>query len=314
MDERTLGYGPLPRGDRVPDRAPHAGHTQEAGLGHARSAASRLDRYLDEPIIKTMTLPVIPVSGATLADLIETKFVTGGPGQKLPSERQLAEHFEVGRPLVREALRTLVERRVIEVQVGRGIFVRRVLPSDAARPVDNLLRRQAITPRQLVEARSMLEGEASLLACARVTPAELDHLRELVVVKPQPPTVLARVRNDIEFHLGVVRAAHNSVIETMFSAILRPTAEMMLWSLSDPHVSREGLPYHERLYVAIRDRDSAAAARASRDHLEVSQRTYGPDFDVELELLASYRLGGARTGGRETPTVDEVLSSVLKGL
>lgn len=256
----------------------------------------------------------MPISGSTLADLIEKTFVGDVPGHKLPSERQLAEHFEVGRPLVREALRTLVERGLIEVQVGRGIFVRRVRPADAARPVDNLLRRQAITPRQLVEARSMLEGEASQLACHRATPEDLEHLRELVLVATGPPTLLARVRADIEFHLSVVRAAHNSVIETMFSAILRPTAEMMLRSLSDPHVSREGLPYHEHLFAAIRDGDCVAAAKASRAHLEVSQRTYGPDFDVELDLLASHRLGRVRSPGREPPSVDEALSSVLKGL
>lgn len=246
--------------------------------------------------------------------MIETTFVTGVAGQKLPSTRQLAEHFEVGRPLVREALRTLVERGVIEVHVGRGIFVRRVLPADAARPVDSLLRRQAITPRQLAEARSMLEGEAAQLACVRATQDELDRLRELVVLGPEPPTLLARVRNDIEFHLSVVRAAHNTVIETMFSAILRPTAEMMLRSLSDSHVSREGLPYHEHLYAAIRDRDSVAAVKASRGHLDVSQRTYGADYDIELELLASHRLGKTGNAKQEGPSVDETLALVLKGL
>ena len=111
----------------------------------------------------TVSLPVIPVFGATLADLIGVKFLTCVQVHKLPSERQLTE-FQVSRPLVREALRTLVERAVIEVQVGRALFPRRVLPSDAARPFGNLLRWQAVTPRQLVEACLLLEGRRSWMA------------------------------------------------------------------------------------------------------------------------------------------------------
>lgn len=256
----------------------------------------------------------MPAAASKLADMIETMFVTGTAGQRLPSERQLALRYEVGRPLVREALRTLVERGVIDVQVGRGIFVRAVMPADAARPVDKLLRRQSVTARQLVEARSMLEGEASQLACSRATVRELDHLRDILAAFAGSRSLMVQVRNDLEFHLSVVRAAHNPVIETMFSAILRPTAEMMLRSLSDADVSREALPFHEQLYAAIRDRDSQAAALASRAHLQVSRQTYGADFDVELEVLASRRLAGATTIEPEGLSVDDAIASVLEGL
>ena len=100
------------------------------------------------------------VTGSTLADRIEESLEGLVPGQRLASERQLAAQFHVGRPLVREALRTLVARGIVDVQVGRGSFVRQVAPGDVARPVGKLLRRQSITARQLVEARSTLESEA----------------------------------------------------------------------------------------------------------------------------------------------------------
>jgi DNA-binding FadR family transcriptional regulator len=225
----------------------------------------------------------------------------------------LAKQFHVGRPLVREALRTLVARGIVEVQVGRGAFVRRVGPGDAARPVSNLLRRQAITARQLVEARSTLESAASQWACSRITAAELDHMHELVRASKRRGTLAARVRNDLEFHLSVVRAAHNPVIETMFDAILGPTADMMLRSLSDAHVSREGLPYHEQIYLAIKSGDEVAAARASRGHLEVSERMYGADMDIELDVLMQ-RLG--RSGhpiSRERLSVDDILVDDILG-
>ena len=72
---------------------------------------------------------------------------------------------------------------------------------------------------------------------APVTPAELDHMQELVRAGKRRGALFAHVRNDLEFHLSVVRAAHNPVIETMFVAILGPTADMMLSSLSNPHVT-----------------------------------------------------------------------------
>jgi GntR family transcriptional repressor for pyruvate dehydrogenase complex len=252
------------------------------------------------------------VSGSMLAQLIEHTFIELQPGQRLPSERELAQQFSVGRPLVREALRTLVERGVVDVQVGRGTFVRRVTPGDAARPVDNLLRRQAITARQLIEARSMLESEASQLACRRATPADLEHMRDLVAVGSEE-SLAAKVRNDLEFHLSIVRAAHNPVIETMFTAILLPTAEMMMRSLSDPYVSHEGLPYHEQMFLAISSRDESAAGSAARGHLGVSERMYGADLDVELDVLVRRRIIGAgRAFDRDGLSADDVLSSVLQ--
>jgi len=254
------------------------------------------------------------VSGSMLAQLIEETFVGLEPGERLPSERELAQNFSVGRPLVREALRTLVERGVVEVQVGRGTFVRRVTPNDAARPVDKLLRRQAITARQLVEARSMLESEASQLACRRARAPEIEHMRALIA-SADGADLVARLRNDLEFHLSVVRAAHNPVIETMFAAILLPTAEMMFRSLSDPGVSREGIPYHEQMLRAIESHDEAAAAKAARGHLLVSERRYGDDMDVDLDVLMRRQIKRTPPGGDGGGlSADDVLSSVLRGL
>ena len=253
------------------------------------------------------------VSGAMLAQQIEDTFIGLEPGRRLPSEREFAQQFSVGRPLVREALRTLIERGVVEAQVGRGTFIRRVTPGDAARPIDNLLRRQAVTTRQLVEARSMLESEAAQMACSQVTTAELNHMHDLVADGDQADTLAAKVRADLEFHLSIVRAAHNTVIETMFMAILRPAAQMMLRSLSDPYVSREGLPYHEQMCRYIGSRDAAVAGRAARGHLEVSERMYGADLDVELELLVRRRIDGVGpTLERNGLSVDDILSSVLR--
>jgi GntR family transcriptional repressor for pyruvate dehydrogenase complex len=91
---------------------------------------------------------------------------TWSPGDKLPSERALAEEYGLSRPLVREALRGLEERGYIQVLPARGSFVRGPNASDASRPLNSLYQRSGVTARHLVVARIMLECEATELAAA----------------------------------------------------------------------------------------------------------------------------------------------------
>src|SRR5215213_6954504 len=108
-----------------------------------------------EPVVEDRAM-----TRAALADHLEEQILAGNlaVGAKLPSERQLAERFGLSRPLVREALRGLVERRLVEVEPGRGAFVRGAHATDAAHELGLLVRRHPATPRQLVEARTMLES------------------------------------------------------------------------------------------------------------------------------------------------------------
>ena len=312
---RLGGGGPFREATTTPTK-PRSTRVSEAVLGDLVMKGVIVPRSaIKEGPVPRAGTTARAVSGSMLAQLIEDTFSEFEPGQRLPSERELAQRFSVGRPLVREALRTLVERGLVDVQVGRGTFVRRVTPNDAARPVDNLLRRQAITARQLIEARSMLESEAAQLACRRATTSEIEHMRDLIAAADKDDGLAARLRNDLEFHLSVVRAAHNPVIETMFAAILLPTAEMMFRSLSDPYVSREGLPYHEQVFLAIETRDEVTAASAARGHLLVSERMYGDDLDIDLDVLVQRQVSAARPKpDREALSADDVLSNVLRGL
>jgi GntR family transcriptional repressor for pyruvate dehydrogenase complex len=253
-------------------------------------------------------------TGAELIQLIERSIAGAEPGDRLPSERQMADRLGVGRSLVREALRTLEERGVIDVQVGRGIFVRKVGPADAARTVGQLLRRQAVNTRHLLEARLMLECEAARLACSRATESHLVKMRRLLDEGAVAQGLPARLRCDLAFHLSIVRAGCNPVIETMFSAIIGPTAAMMMRSLSDRSVAQEAL--HERCYLDIVAHDAEAAASAMRDHLSVSERRYGRDLDVDLRVVAErWPVAGEKKavlrGGKPTGGPPESIEAII---
>ena len=225
---------------------------------------------------------------AGLAAALEAAILGGrlAPGAKLPSEREMAERHRVSRPAVREAIRGLVERDLIEVVPGRGAFVRHARTSDAAGRMDALLRRRQPTPRHLVEARLMLEGTAAALAAERAGAADLAAIAAALDAFDAAAGLLDQVRHDLAFHLAVARAAHNPVVETMFGAVAGLTAELMLRSLADPLTTPDSLPYHRAVFDAIRGNDPALARAAMTDHLKVAARTYGADFDRSLDSVA----------------------------
>ncbi len=211
-------------------------------------------------------------------------------GAKLPAERELAARFRVSRPIVREALRGLAERGFIEISPGRGAFARPVRVGDAARPLDTLLRRQNATPRAVVEARLMLEREAAGLAASRATAEEVEGMRRVLARFDEAVGLIDQARWDVTFHALLARMAHNPVIETMFHSIVGLTFELVLRSLGDPAVLREGIPYHALIYEAIRDRAPEEARRAMEEHLRVADRTYGADLDRSLDMMARREL------------------------
>ena len=255
---------------------------------------------------------LLPLSRDGLAAYLEDQIVHGfwQPGAKLPSERQFAEQFGVSRSVVREVLRSLIERHLVDVLPGRGAYVRDARASDAAGRLDAMLRRSHPTPRDLVEARTMLECAAAGLAAERAADVDLNTLGEALSRFDGAPGVVEQARYDLAFHLAVAHAAHNSVIETMFGAISGLAAEMMLRSLGDPAVARASVPYHRAIHLAIEARDPEGARAAMANHLAVAAKFYGDDFDRGIGGAARRELGRLLAPG---VTVDDLLGTPVGG-
>lgn len=227
-----------------------------------------------------------------LAERLELELLSGHPpaGSQLESERVLAQRFGVSRPMIREVLRGLEQRGMIEVMPGRGTFVRDVQITDAVRPLDALYRQRKPTPRDLIQARMMLERETAALAAVHATPEDLGALEAALTRFDDARDLLSMARADVAFHAAVARASRNPVIELMFGSITNLTFELMLRSLGDPSVSREGVPYHQEILNAIRAGDPDAARDAMTGHLGVALNTYGDDLEQSLELVAQRRI------------------------
>lgn len=248
-------------------------------------------------------------SGDAVAAIIAERVAAGtlAAGDRLASERQLALEFGVSRPVVREALRSLLERRLIDVEPSRGAFVRADPAPRANQPFDTEYRRRGTTARQLSEARLMLETEAAALAARHADAADLATLETAVLRLESSATPLDRVRNDLAFHIALVGAAHNPVIETMFASIRSLTVELMVRSAGDAEVVRRSEPYHRQAFEAVRARDPEAARTAMREHLGIAASTYGGDYDQRLDTMAARALQLIGSGAG----LDEFLGSVL---
>jgi GntR family transcriptional repressor for pyruvate dehydrogenase complex len=245
-----------------------------------------------------------------VASQLEAEVLSGElePGAKLPSERELALRLGVSRPLVREALRSLVERGLVEISPGRGAFVTAGSSAAAARPLGSHYLRQNVTPYHLIEVRTIIEPAAARLAAERATDAEIAALGHAVEQLDAVDSVLDGARWDITLHALVARMSHNPVIETTFESIATLVFELMLRSHSEPKVVAASAPFHRAVYEAIRDRDPERAYKAMRGHHESGQRFYGKDLDLSLDAVARREL--ERLLG-PTVSLEQILADVM---
>ncbi|GIH15800.1 FadR/GntR family transcriptional regulator [Rugosimonospora africana] len=188
-------------------------------------------------------------------------------GHKLPGETTLAVTLGVGRSTVREAIRELAGRGVLESRQGAGVFVQSTQPVEVWPTV---MRRAGIA--EVIEGRIAIESEAARLAADRRTPADLRAMRSLLRERERAARQAGNegyVDADTAFHRAVVAAAHNSVLTELFQAFVPRVRGAMLdmLRLAPAHRGRADHEAHAAIVEAIRDRLPEDAATLSRAHL-----------------------------------------------
>lgn len=225
------------------------------------------------------------------ADLVR-KILAGihPPGSQLPSERALALEGGLSRPMVREVLRSLVGRGLIEVIPARGAFVRAPDPMQLGGAVGSVARYQRATPRDLVEAREMIESQSARRAADQATADGVQRLRDLVRAFDAAHTTIERAQCDLALHATIAQLSGNPVLGILFGALAPLVMDVQLRSLADPAVLRAGAPLHHDIVDAIAAGDGAAAATAMSKHILLALELYGPDLDIPLNDLAVSQL------------------------
>ncbi len=194
------------------------------------------------------------------------------PGDRLPSERELAATLGIGRPSVREALRALDATGLVEVRSGQGAFLRNLSVDPYLATVREslafLLDVKEDTLLELWEVRQGLEEQIARLTARRRTRAQLDALRRHTEeMRKRIDRPEAFVRAGVAFHRALCEAAGNAVLRTVWEAIADLIEKSQRKIIGIPGQPDEALRQHEKLLEAVEAGDAEMAALAMREHM-----------------------------------------------
>jgi GntR family transcriptional repressor for pyruvate dehydrogenase complex len=209
---------------------------------------------------------------AQIVDQIETRIVAGDlkVGDQLPPERELSEQFGASRTAVREAVKILVEKGLVEIRPGVGTFVVNGTPVAMRQSLGRLMKFGAADgSAHLIEVRGIMEPEIAALAAARMTDEYITAMQEAYAVMEtaaEDPDLF--VEADLDFHLALAEATQNPLIPALMDTIIDLLREMRKRTAVVDGGLRRGQSHHRKILDAVIRRDPEAARQAMQDHLQ----------------------------------------------
>lgn len=192
------------------------------------------------------------------------------PGDQLPAERELAVDFGVSRTAVREAVKTLSEKGLVEAYSGRGTFVTERKAQSTWGSLDSLIKDgDAKDFRHVAEMREILEPEFTALAATRIGEQHLAMMREAVAVMDRSmKDPEAYIEADLDFHLALAEAAGNPLILSLLDSLVGVLREQRLGIFAMKGGPERGQVHHKLILEAIEHGDASKASQAMRAHLQ----------------------------------------------
>jgi len=191
------------------------------------------------------------------------------PGDQLPPERELAEQFGVSRTAVREAVKALREKGLVEAYPGRGTFITDGSSYTIRLSLDRMMRSENEGFSYLAEVREILEPEIAALATTRADEEVIKAMKEQVSIMDaakQDPE--AYIEADLDFHLALAEAAGNPIILSLIDSIVGLLREQRIRIFQVDGGPGRGQYHHKKILDAIEHRDAAAARLAMKAHLK----------------------------------------------
>lgn len=194
------------------------------------------------------------------------------PGDRLPSERELVERFQVSRASIREAISALEMMGLIEVRAGEGTYIRQVNIDSVVAPLAWMLFIEKDTDLELYEVRKILEVQAAGIAAERAQKEEIRDMHEaLEVMRMDLEIDRLGEEADHHFHFAIARATHNKILIRLMNTIsdtMRKTLKSSRSKLYEDRTTPERL-YREHcsIYEAIKNRNVLESQKLMLDHL-----------------------------------------------
>lgn len=177
-------------------------------------------------------------------------------GDKLPSQAQLTQMMSISQTSLREAMKTLEAKHILEVKNGKGIYVKE---KHLLGPQLEFTREKELF-LELLDARKYLEREILRLVVLHATEEDLDQLEALIAVimdkyrRGEPQN-----KEDREFHYLIYRCSHNRIMLRLIQSISDLLDKMWEFPLGMEDPFTETMPLHYDLYLSLRARDTKKA-------------------------------------------------------
>jgi GntR family transcriptional repressor for pyruvate dehydrogenase complex len=201
------------------------------------------------------------------------------PGDKLPSERELAEMLQVSRSSIRDAIRGLELMGLVEPRQGAGTIVKEMSADVVVNPFATALKQRQALVSELLDFRKMLEPPLAARAATHASPDEVAEMEEILLRQEEK---LERgettMGEDAEFHYSIALASGNSVVLKVLDILMDLLRETRERSLQVEGRPRKSLSGHRRILAAIKRQDAESAKAAMRRHIEDVEEIVLDDF------------------------------------
>ncbi len=200
-------------------------------------------------------------------------------GDRLPTERELAEQFQVSRTAVREALKILAQKGLVDMRPGRGTIVIDGAHEALQHSLGLVMRLklgEVGGSNSLVEVREILEVEIAALAAERATEQEIAAMREAVQVMDESlDNADAFIAADNRFHEALAQATQNALILTLVRSIVNLLSEQRKQIFATAGGPQRGQVHHKSILASVIKHDPEAARAAMRAHLRQVREDVG---------------------------------------
>ena len=189
------------------------------------------------------------------------------PGDPVPAERELAQAYGVGRSSIREALRMLESKGVIQ-SAGNGSFTVAAFGDTLNRSIDFLISVDQADFRELFEVRHMLEAEAAALAAERhLEPDIAEMARQIAAMQSGLQSEADFIAADLRFHMAIAQATRNRLIVHLMHAIRSQLQRSLASSFHVPGSPEHAIEMHRLILDAVAAREPDAARRRMHEHV-----------------------------------------------
>ena len=193
-------------------------------------------------------------------------------GDRLPSERELAERLKVGRSSVREALRALELLGLISTKRGEGTFIQDHSSHRLVEILSFFILRNEESKRDLLETRRLIELDAIRIAALRINTEQIQKLEEIIEQSEEKLKLgVIPIEEDYLFHQIIAKSTNNSLLYKIWRPIVDFGRTVLAESLERSGRPEVSIEEHKMILQALKEKNVEEAEKRMKKHLEKSE-------------------------------------------